>query len=73
MGGIRIGRIFQALSGVVAALIIGFSVGWKLTLVALCLAPIIVLSGRLRETKEGQAGQTKDKGSFTEQGGQVGG
>ncbi len=71
MGGNRIGYILQSVSGVVVALIIGFTVGWKLTLVALCVAPITVLSGLFRDTKEGVAGSANENISFIEQGGQV--
>ena len=71
MTGVRIGIILQALSAVVTALAIAFPAGWKLSLVVLCFVPLMMFTGLLQGQKQGKAGQSKAKGSFTEQGGQV--
>lgn len=55
----------------VTALAIAFAAGWKLTLIVLCFVPLIMFSGMMQGQKQGKAGQAKEKGSFTEQGGQV--
>jgi ABC-type bacteriocin/lantibiotic exporter with double-glycine peptidase domain len=69
--GVRIGIILQALSATVTALAIAFSAGWKLSFVVLCFVPFMVFTGLIRGKKQGNAGQSKAIGSFTEQGGQV--
>ena len=71
MTGVRIGIILQALGAVITALIMAFIAGWKLTLVILCFIPLMMFSGRLQGQKQGKAGQSKAKETFTEQGGQV--
>ena len=71
MTGVRLGIILEALSAIVTGLAIGFSASWKLTLVTLCFAPVISMAGKFRNQNEGKAGKSKEKGSFTEQGGQV--
>ena len=68
----RIGIILQAVSAIVTALGIAFDSGWKLTLVIICFIPLMMFSGVIQGRKQGNAGTTKDKGSFTEQGGEVG-
>ena len=55
----------------ITALVIAFSVGWKLTFVILCFVPLMMFSGAIRNQKQGKAGQSKDKGSLAEKGGQV--
>ena len=55
----------------VTALAIAFSASWKLTLIVTCFVPMMMFSGVLQGQKQGKADQSKDKGSFTEQGGQV--
>ena len=67
----RIGIILQAMSALATALAIAFPASWKLTLVLLCFVPLMVATGKLQAKKQGAAGESKDKGSFTEQGGQV--
>jgi ABC-type bacteriocin/lantibiotic exporter with double-glycine peptidase domain len=69
--GVRIGIILQALSAITTALIIAFSSSWKLTLVVCCFVPLMMFTGAIQGQKRGKAGQSKDKGSFPEQGGQV--
>lgn len=71
MTGVRIGIILQALSAIITALVIAFSAGWKLSLVIICFMPIMMFSGKLQGQKQGKAGQSKSKDSFTEQAGQV--
>ncbi len=71
MTGVRIGIILQALSAIVTALAIAFSSGWKLSFIVICFVPLMMFTGKLQGHKQGTAGQAKDKGSFTEQGGQV--
>ena len=67
----RIGIVLQAVSAIVTALGIAFASGWKLTLVIICFIPLMMFSGVMQGRKQSDAGTTKDKGSFTEQGGQV--
>jgi hypothetical protein len=55
----------------VTALIIAFSAGWRLSLIVLCFVPLMMAMGKFQGKKQGSVGQSKDKGSFTEQGGQV--
>lgn len=71
MTGVRIGIIFEALSALVTALTIAFISGWKLTFIVLCFVPLIMLTGKLQGKKQGNAGKSKSKSGFTEQGGQV--
>ncbi|CAF3737713.1 unnamed protein product [Adineta steineri] len=70
MTGIRIGIIFQSVGASIAGLIISFVASWKLTLVSLSFAPIIILAGKLRSQIEDNDKQSKDKVSFAELGGQ---
>lgn len=69
--GVRIGIILQALSAMITALVIGFSSSWKLTLIVVCFVPLMMFTGVLQGQKQGKAGQSKEQGSFTEQGGEV--
>jgi ABC-type multidrug transport system fused ATPase/permease subunit len=69
--GVRIGIILQAASAMVVALFMAFYVGWRLTLVVIRFAPLMMFSGIIQGQKHGKVGQSKDKGSFTEQAGQV--
>ncbi len=71
MTGIRIGIVFQSIGAAVTGLSIGFSVSWKLSLVALCFAPVVFISTKLRAQKSGQTGQKTEKPLFAEEGGQV--
>lgn len=71
MTGTRFSVILQGLSATIAALIVSFIVGWKLTLVVLCFAPLMMLTGLLQGKKQNDIAQSKDKGSLVEQGGQV--
>ncbi|CAF0803457.1 unnamed protein product [Adineta steineri] len=70
MTGIRIGIIFQSIGASITGLIIGFTASWKLTLVNLSFAPIIILAGKLRSHIEDNDKRSKDKISFAELGGQ---
>jgi ABC-type bacteriocin/lantibiotic exporter with double-glycine peptidase domain len=69
--GVRIGIILQAFSAMITALIIAFSASWKLAFVVVCFIPILMFSGIIQGKKQSKVGQSKDKDSFTEQGGQV--
>jgi len=71
MTGVRIGIILQAVGAAVTALVIAFTAGWRLAFVVLCFVPLMMFSGKIQGQKQGKAGQSKDKDSFTEQGGQV--
>lgn len=42
--GDKAGKLIQALSTFISAFIIGFSKGWKLTLVILAVSPVLILS-----------------------------
>ncbi len=69
--GVRIGIILQAFSAMIAALTIAFSSSWKLAFIVICFIPILMFSGIIQGKKQSKVGQSKDKDSFTEQGGQV--
>ncbi|CAF4062772.1 unnamed protein product [Rotaria sordida] len=70
MTGVRIGIILEALSATIACLAVVFSVGWKLAFVVICFVPPILFAGILQGRKQNNIVQSKDKSSFTEQGGQ---
>jgi ABC-type bacteriocin/lantibiotic exporter with double-glycine peptidase domain len=61
----------DSLSATITGLAVAFSAGWKLTFIVLCFAPLIMLSGILQSRKQSNIAKSKDKDSFTEQGGQV--
>jgi hypothetical protein len=74
--GARLGLILQATGTTITALIIAFIAGWKLTLVILCITPLIILSGKvqsLQHTSDNRTNLNKKstKLSFIEQGSQV--
>jgi ABC-type bacteriocin/lantibiotic exporter with double-glycine peptidase domain len=69
--GSRIGIIFQAIGSAVIGIMVGLVASWKLTLVILCLSPIMIIAGKFRSEKQGNAGKLKSKDTFAEQGGQV--
>lgn len=71
MTGIRIGIIVQTVSTTITALTIAFVSSWKLTVVLLCFIPVLALAGKASGQQEADAGQSKSKTSFNEQGGQV--
>ena len=71
MTGVRIGIILQALSATITALAVAFSAGWKLTFIVICFVPFMIFSGILQGKKQSTIAQSKDNGSFVEQGGQV--
>jgi ATP-binding cassette subfamily B (MDR/TAP) protein 1 len=48
VSGETIGSILQLLSNLIGAIIIAFIFGWKLTLVALAVLPVLVFSGAMR-------------------------
>ncbi|CAF4700599.1 unnamed protein product, partial [Rotaria sp. Silwood1] len=68
--GIRIGIILQSVGAAFTGLIIAFIASWKMTLVVLCFSPVILLAGKVRGQRQGKTGQSKNKDSFIEQGGQ---
>ena len=43
--GSRVGYILQSLAALIMGLIIGFVYSWKLTLLVLCFAPIVLIAG----------------------------
>ena len=69
--GVRIGTILQAAGAVLTALIISFASGWKLTLVALCFVPLLLLNGFFHGQKHAHSQSSNEEGSLAEQGGQV--
>ncbi len=71
MTGVRIGIILQAISAMVTALAIAFPASWRLALVVICFVPLMMFSGKLQGQNQGRVGQSRDKDSFTEKGGQV--
>lgn len=76
MTGARIGLILQTIGATITALIIAFISGWKLTLVILCITPLIILSGKVQslQNSSDKRGNLKKKTtnlSFVEQGSQV--
>jgi ATP-binding cassette subfamily B (MDR/TAP) protein 1 len=68
MTGVTIGAFLNALGTLIAALVISFSAGWKLTLVLLCFTPLIVLTGFMLGQKLSKAGQKKAVSTHAEQG-----
>ncbi|CAF4225852.1 unnamed protein product, partial [Rotaria sordida] len=70
MTGARIGTILQALSATITCLAVAFSVGWKLAFVVICFVPQILFGGIVQGRKQNNIAKSKDKSSFTEQGGQ---
>ncbi|CAF1308683.1 unnamed protein product [Rotaria sordida] len=70
MTGARIGTILQALSATITCLAVAFSVGWKLAFVVICFVPPILFGGIVQGRKQNNIAKSKDKSSFTEQGGQ---
>ncbi|CAF2656527.1 unnamed protein product [Rotaria sp. Silwood2] len=71
MTGIRIGIIVQTMSTTIMALTIAFISSWKLTFILLCFVPVLALAGKSSGQQEADAGQSRSKTSFSEQGGQV--
>jgi ATP-binding cassette subfamily B (MDR/TAP) protein 11 len=69
--GVRIGILCQEISGLVVALVISFLASWRLSLVIVSFLPLMAVVEEFQAKKNGSAGESKDKGSFTEQGGQV--
>ncbi|CAF4760503.1 unnamed protein product [Rotaria sp. Silwood1] len=70
MTGVRIGIIVQTMSTTIMALTIAFISSWKLTFILLCFVPVLALAGKFSGQQEADAGQSKSKTSFSEQGGQ---
>jgi hypothetical protein len=68
---VRIGTILPAGGAALTALIIAFASGWKLTLVALCFVPLLLLNGLFQGQKHAQHQDDNKEGSLSEQGGQV--
>ncbi len=71
LSGIRLGIILQAFSALITALVIAFSSSWKLAFVVICFIPLLMFMGMMQGKSQSKVGQSKDKDSFTEQGGQV--
>jgi len=71
LSGIRLGIILQAFSAMITALIIAFSASWKLAFIVVCFIPLLMFMGMIQGKKQGKVGESKDKDSFTQQGGQV--
>ena len=70
--GPTLGAIFTAIGALIAALVISFSAGWKLTLVILCFAPLMVLTGVIQGQQVSKAaGKKKASTSDAEEGGKV--
>ena len=74
MTGARVGLILQTTGTTITALIVAFTAGWKLTLVILCITPLIILSGKVQSLQHASDKRTNKKSvklSFVEQGSQV--
>lgn len=69
--GPTLGAILTAVGALIAALVISFTAGWKLTLVILCFAPLMVFTGIIQGQQISQAGQKKAGTSDSEDGGKV--
>ncbi|CAF1077719.1 unnamed protein product [Didymodactylos carnosus] len=67
--GVRLGVLLQSLGAVIAAFVIAFQAGWKLTFVVLCFTPLLILSGYLQGRTQTRAGHSKTAKSFAEEGG----
>ncbi|CAG8492585.1 15641_t:CDS:2 [Acaulospora morrowiae] len=65
LAGTTLGTLLQVSTTVIAGLIIGLSVGWKLTLVCMCCIPVLIGSGALR-MKMLNGFQQKTKKSYEE-------
>ncbi|CAG8486333.1 2351_t:CDS:2 [Paraglomus occultum] len=48
LAGATMGTLLQVSTTIIGGLIVGFSVGWKLTLVCMCCIPLLIGSGALR-------------------------
>lgn len=69
--GPTLSALLTAVGAMVAALVISFTAGWKLTLVVLCFAPLMVFTGIIQGQQISQAGQKKSGTSDAEDGGKV--
>ena len=72
--GATFGAILNALGALIAALIISFTGGWKLTLIVLCFTPLMVLTGVIQGqqvSKAAATGKKKSGSSDAEDGGKV--
>lgn len=66
------GAIFTGIGALVTALIISFIAGWKLTLVILCFAPLMIFTGVIQGQQMSKAsGKKKASTSDAEDGGKV--
>lgn len=59
------GAILNAAGALIAALVISFTAGWKLTLVILCFTPLMILTGIIQGQQFSKAGQTKKSTTST--------
>ena len=67
------GAILNGLGALIAALVISFTAGWKLTLVVLCFTPLMMLTGIIQGQQFSKAaGNKKASTSNAEEGGKVG-
>ena len=69
--GPTLAAILNAVGALVTALVISFTAGWKLTLVILCFAPLMVFTGIIQGQQISKAGQKKSATSDAEDGGKV--
>ncbi len=72
--GPTLGAILNAIGALVTALVISFLAGWKLTLVILCFAPLMVLTGVVQGqqmSKAAATGKAKTGTTDAEDGGKV--
>jgi ATP-binding cassette subfamily B (MDR/TAP) protein 1 len=66
------GAILNAMGALIAALVISFLAGWKLTLVILCFTPLMVFTGIIQGQQLSKAaGNKKASTSDAEDGGKV--
>ena len=69
--GPTLSALLTAVGAMVAALVISFTAGWKLTLVILCFTPLMVFTGIIQGQQISQAGKKKSGTSAAEDGGKV--
>lgn len=68
------GAILNAVGALIAALVISFTAGWKLTFIVLCFSPLMVLTGVIQGqqvSKAANTGKKKTDSSDAEDGGKV--
>ena len=70
LSGARVEVILQTMGAALTAIIISFSCGWKLTLVILCFAPILMLNSVFQGKKHATVDPTSSTASLAEHAGQ---